>query len=1172
MSSDVDDVEAGNGFDSLFEEEVRPDWDAFWKGMPSYKQEDLAPFQTLLVHFASPEDRDNFSKLIGQRIGAKTPFVWHPKAEIMTAADKVWTAPKRPTRYPVYIISKGRWESRLTAKAFEWLQVPYHIVIEPQEYNQYAAVIDPRKILTLPFSNLGLGGIPARNWVWEHACKTGAARHWIFDDNISGFCRFHENNKVEVDSAALHCAIEDWCDRYENVVMAGFNYDYFAPRKKGHHYKPITLNTRVYSGILLSNKVPHRWRGRYNEDTDLSLRLLKDGYCTALFNAFLMYKTPTLMMKGGNTDELYKGFEAVQDAWEAHAKTCAACTRCLDGYGGNDHPCTVGVEMLSKDGRWLMAESLRQQHPDCTTVERKWRRWQHQVDYRAFMQDSINKLIPKSGIIITDGVNDYGMRMAPMAAHAPRINENAVVEDIVEVMQQEQPTPPASAPSPAAPSPASVQQPASRVSVLDFIGRQQPAPQPVPAPVILPAPKPSGQETSMSSGRPAPSPEPAPAILPEPAPAPAPVLAEQQPSPLVQTAPPTSVIEFLNRTQQAPTEYKPDPFPNLSGVRELIVNVESTGLRWWENDEAISATIGTLDGKHQWFLPWGFAGPGNLPREQVIKFLQDVLPNVSITNANTKFDVHMLRKAGVDLEAMGCKVSDVQHYAALLDDNRKKFNIDLLAEEFLGGVKVLRVDESRMATYTPAEVAARARYQVELVAQLREVFWPKLDAEDLQRVRKLEDEVIYPVCEMERNGAPLDIERLERWVKESQVIYESLLHELAGMLGRSVNPNAPTDMEKVFEHLKLPVTYLESGSPSFTDAILKRIQHPTIQKIRFALKLSDLRSRYLLKYQKCVGADGILRYALHQTRYQRDSGEEGGTGPGRFSSSELIDGVGANIQQVMKVTKQRKMFGYAEKDSSHDDEIFIIRALMIPQQTVSDYEVKWICADAEQIEYRVFGHYANNPRVIQAYKDEPRLNFHSLIEGYIKPYLPHMDYDGAKTLNFATIYGAAQVKQATMLGFITEAEGEDIKAKRAWNDPRLAAMKTVAAIYNRELREVKPLLKKAQDLAASRGFVKTLMGRRSRFEFDKRYHKALNNVIQGGSADYNKVKLVEVHKARDYTGLLLRFTVHDELDGDGRQPETLARVREVLDAQSWPDMRIPLLWDVKDGRNWAEAK
>lgn len=76
--------------------------------------------------------------------------------------------------YPIYVISKGRWESRFTARELEAMNTPYRIVIEPQEYEQYAAVIDPAKILVLPFSNLGLGSIPARNWVWDHAISGGA--------------------------------------------------------------------------------------------------------------------------------------------------------------------------------------------------------------------------------------------------------------------------------------------------------------------------------------------------------------------------------------------------------------------------------------------------------------------------------------------------------------------------------------------------------------------------------------------------------------------------------------------------------------------------------------------------------------------------------------------------------------------------------------------------------------------------------------------------------------------------------------------------------------------------------------------------------------------------------------------------------------------------------------
>src|SRR5688572_19769239 len=85
-----------------------------------------------------------------------------------SAAPQTRGTPMLP-KYSLYVISKGRWESRLTVKALDKIGVPYRVVIEPQEHAQYAAVIDPARLLVLPFSNLGQGSIPARNWVWEHS-------------------------------------------------------------------------------------------------------------------------------------------------------------------------------------------------------------------------------------------------------------------------------------------------------------------------------------------------------------------------------------------------------------------------------------------------------------------------------------------------------------------------------------------------------------------------------------------------------------------------------------------------------------------------------------------------------------------------------------------------------------------------------------------------------------------------------------------------------------------------------------------------------------------------------------------------------------------------------------------------------------------------------------------
>jgi hypothetical protein len=264
----------------------------------------------------------------------------------------------------------------MTSRTLEEIGADYRIVIEPQEYDAYAAVIDPKKILVLPFSNLGQGGIPARNWVWEHSISEGHKRHWILDDNIRYLYRLHKNSKLRVRSTAPFRVCEDFTDRFENVKMSGLNYHYFTPSfvKKAPYY----LNTRIYSCILLDNSVEHRWRGRYNEDTDLSLRILKDGNCTVLLNQFTCGKAATLTMKGGNTEEIYKL--------------------------GNTQ---------EFDNRYTFAKSLYDQHPDVVEITQKWGRWHHSVDYSSFQRN--NKLKLRADAKISRDPNAYGLKLVKLS-------------------------------------------------------------------------------------------------------------------------------------------------------------------------------------------------------------------------------------------------------------------------------------------------------------------------------------------------------------------------------------------------------------------------------------------------------------------------------------------------------------------------------------------------------------------------------------------------------------------------------------------------------------------------------------------------------------------------------------------------------------------------------------
>jgi len=289
--------------------------------------------------------------------------------------------------HPVYIISKGRHETMITSRSLARMKVPHYIAIEPQDEVNYEKALDNFKIrdyvtlLIAPFSNHGDGPGRARNWCWDHSISIGADSHWVLDDNIGDFYRLHKNVRIRVESGAIFRAAEDFVDRFENVPISGFQYRFFiAPDQK---YPPYVKNTRIYSCLLIRNDCKHRWRGRYNEDTDICLRVLKDGDCTIQFNAFLIGKAATQTVKGGNTAEFYHK-EGVEDKQERK-----------DGE-------------YNPDGTINKSQMLVDMHPDVARVVWRYGRWHHYVDYSQFKK---NELQYKKKIVVPEGTNNYGMRL-----------------------------------------------------------------------------------------------------------------------------------------------------------------------------------------------------------------------------------------------------------------------------------------------------------------------------------------------------------------------------------------------------------------------------------------------------------------------------------------------------------------------------------------------------------------------------------------------------------------------------------------------------------------------------------------------------------------------------------------------------------------------------------------
>ena len=326
-----------------------------WKDTIDFSNNPKPTYITFSITFRSEKQYSAFARLVKQRLSLQTQYIYFPRAT-QEWSTHIWKSSWNEVQphYPIYIVSKGRADSRKTSVALERMGVPYFIVIEPQDYDAYSCLIDEEKILVLPFSNHGDGPGRARNWCWDHSISLGAKRHWVLDDNITRFLRLHENKRIAVADGGIFQAAEDFVDRFSNVRVAGFNYRFFIEPLRG--YTPFIINTRIYSCLLIENSCKHRWRGRYNEDTILSLDVLKDGDCTIQFNAFLQEKLGTQVLGGGNTEEFY-----------------------------------------DEEGTFNKSAMLEAIHPDVAKIVWRFGRWHHHVDYSSFKNNQaiLKKTYPK---------------------------------------------------------------------------------------------------------------------------------------------------------------------------------------------------------------------------------------------------------------------------------------------------------------------------------------------------------------------------------------------------------------------------------------------------------------------------------------------------------------------------------------------------------------------------------------------------------------------------------------------------------------------------------------------------------------------------------------------------------------------------------------------------------
>jgi len=222
----------------------------------------------------------------------------------------------------------------MTARILDSNGIDYKIVIEPQEADEYIEAVGADKVLILPFSNLGLGSFPARNFCWDHSKSNGFMYHWVLDDNIQAWRTWLNGKRINTKDVSKAMVYVERHAQKRNIDIAGFEEPNFVVKPPS---RPFKHNCHVYSLLLIKNSLPYRWRLKYNEDIDLCLQVLHTGGTTASCLIYMADKVSTSRkMKGGNQDELYKGNDPkkkllkakmLEAVWPQYAKTVVRFNR-----------------------------------------------------------------------------------------------------------------------------------------------------------------------------------------------------------------------------------------------------------------------------------------------------------------------------------------------------------------------------------------------------------------------------------------------------------------------------------------------------------------------------------------------------------------------------------------------------------------------------------------------------------------------------------------------------------------------------------------------------------------------------------------------------------------------------------------------------------------------------
>ena len=610
---------------------------------------------------------------------------------------------------------------------------------------------------------------------------------------------------------------------------------------------------------------------------------------------------------------------------------------------------------------------------------------------------------------------------------------------------------------------------------------------------------------------------------------------------------------------QTPSEWTPpEDVPNLSDAKEIAIDLETydpgikqTGPGWATDNGYIAGIAIAVEGWKGYF-PIRHEGGGNFDeailKRQIKKILD--LPCDKIFH-NAQYDVGWLRWWGLEVKG---KIIDTLIAAPLVDENRFRYSLNELGKDYLKetksegllyeAAKEWGVDAKAEMYKLPAMyVGPYAEQDADLTLRLWQFFKIELIKQELSSIFDLETRLLPCLIDMKWNGVRVDLEKAETIKKNLQAQENKVLRQIKKDTNVDVDIWAAVSVAKAFDKLKIKYEVTEkSGQPKFDKNFLITHKHPLAKMIVTARETNKARTTFI---------DTILRHS-YQSRIHADihqmRGDTGGTVTGRFSYSN------PNLQQIPARNKQIGP---------------LIRSIFVPNKGC-----KWGSFDYSQQEPRVLVHFAaltggglkGADEVIESYKTQDP-DFHQAVAD-----MAGIDRRTAKTINLGMMYGMGKGKLSSELG-LDKFETEDLFAKFHANVPF-----------------VKQLMEQATRKADNVGFLRTLLGRKCRFDkweprafgihkslslvdAQREYghdlkrawtYKALNRLIQGSSADMTKKAMVDLYDE----GIISHIQVHDELNCSIESKEQATRIKEVM--ENTVELKVPLKVDMEIGPSWGE--